>query len=174
MSPAVSRFHDPPDHELRSTLVGCVSDKIPIQPVGGNTQTVVAVSGNLVSACADRPNPVDLHQSTDSALTNIKACFLPLHRHPRSSITAKAQRILLADMRQHGHVCPLTRAAGSHPPGSIATLADAHHPAQCCHPPLMPPGINKREPHGLADMIPRIIPRRLPWRRTAQSALGLF
>jgi len=51
-------------------LVGCSGNKIPVQPVGRNTQAVVAVGRNLVSAGADRLDPIDLHQSPDTTLAD--------------------------------------------------------------------------------------------------------
>ena len=89
-------------------LVGRSGNKITVQPVGRNTQAVVAIGGDLVPAGADRLDPIDLHQSPDTALADIKACLFELHRHPRTTIAAQAQAVLLPDMGQHLHVCPGT------------------------------------------------------------------
>ncbi len=65
--------------------VGCVSNKIPLQPVRCNTQPVVAVSRSLVLAGADRLDPIDLHQSPDAALANIEPNFLQRPNKPLAS-----------------------------------------------------------------------------------------
>jgi len=71
---------------------------------------MVAVRRNLMFTRTNRLNPVDTHQPTNTALTNIKASFLQLHRHARTPIAAKAQPILLTDMRQHLHITALPLA----------------------------------------------------------------
>lgn len=69
-----------------------------------DAQTVMAISGNLVSAGADRLDPVDLHQPSDTALADSEACLFEFHRHARTAIAAKAQAVLFPDMGQHGSV----------------------------------------------------------------------
>jgi len=87
--------------------VGRIGGKIAIQPVRRNTQSMVAIRGNLVFARADWLDPVDLHQAPDPALANIEPHLFQLHRHPWTTIAAEAEAVLLPDMRQHFHVRPL-------------------------------------------------------------------
>ena len=91
-------------------LIGRSSDKITVQPVCRDTQAMVAVGRHLVLTCTNRLDPVEAHQSTDTALTNIEACLFELHRHARATIAAKAQAVLFLDLGQYLHVCALALA----------------------------------------------------------------
>jgi len=46
-------------------------------------------------------DPVDPHQSSNTALANIEAHLFQLHRHARTTVAAKAQAVLFPDMGQH-------------------------------------------------------------------------
>jgi hypothetical protein len=55
------------------------------------------------------------------------------------------------------------------------TSANSDNPAKGRDPPLMPPGIDERDPHGSAISLgPMAFMASLPWRRTAQIPLGPF
>ncbi len=69
-------------------LVGRIGNKIAVEPVGCNTQAMVAVSGYLVPAGADRLDPIDLHQSPDTTLADSQARLFELHCHARTTIAA--------------------------------------------------------------------------------------
>src|SRR3546814_968719 len=91
---------------------------------------MVAVRCNLVLARADRLDSIDPHQSSDPALANIEPHLLQLHRHPRTTIAAKAEAVLFPDMGQHFHVRPLPPTDRSRAPGTIAALTDKHDTAK--------------------------------------------
>jgi hypothetical protein len=63
--------------------VGRVRCEVAIQHVGRDPKAVVAVGRDLMLACANWLNPIDLHQPANTALANIRAYFLHLHCHPR-------------------------------------------------------------------------------------------
>lgn len=87
-----------------------------------DAQTMVAIRRNLMLARADRPDRVDPHQSSNAALANIEPHLLQLH--PRATIAAKAQTVLLPDMGQHFH--------RSRAPGLIAALTDIFAAGSAC------------------------------------------
>jgi hypothetical protein len=72
----------------------------------------------------------------------------PQGRALRINCAAKAEAILLADMRQHFDVPALPSARRTQAPGAVATGTDPHHPADRLHSPLVPPAVDEREPHG--------------------------
>jgi hypothetical protein len=59
-----------------------------------------------VLARADWLDPVDPHKPPDPALANIEPYLFQLHRHPQTTVAAKAQAILFPDMGQHFYTCP--------------------------------------------------------------------
>jgi hypothetical protein len=78
----------------------------------------------------------------------LRARLLQLHGHVRAAVASQAEAILLADMRQHFDVPALPSARWAQAPGAVATGTDPHHPADRLHSPLVPPAVDKREPHG--------------------------
>src|SRR5690606_33822818 len=85
-----------------------VSCKVAVQQVRRNAKPVITVGGDLVLAGANWLDPVYPHQPTYAPLTNIEPRFLKLHRHARTSIAAKAEAILFADVGQHRHITACT------------------------------------------------------------------
>jgi hypothetical protein len=77
-----------------------------------------------------------------------QAQLVQLFRHSGATITALAQSVLFADMRQKHHIAPLPMRYRSMLPRPKATIRDPHHIAS------MRPGkpaaivIQKRELHG--------------------------
>jgi hypothetical protein len=110
---------------------------------------MMAVGGDLVSAGADRLNPIDLHQSPDTTLADSEACLFEFHRHPRTTIAAQAQAVLLTDMSQHCHIRAGTLADRSRAPRAITALTDVHDTAKQFDGPTVPPAMHKSELHGL-------------------------
>jgi hypothetical protein len=149
----------------RPFAVGRVRCEVAVQHIGNNSQTMVAVGRNLMFTRANRLNPFDTHQPTNTALTNIKAHFLELHRHPRptaawggdsagGTIQSRAQDSTHI-VREYAPVSSYHRAAGCSPfrfwcprqPFAKAAGSHLHDTAYRLNPPNMPPRFNKREPH---------------------------
>jgi len=97
--------------------------KIPVQPVCRDTQATVAVRGNLVFARANGLDPVDPHEAADPTLADVEPGLPQLHRHPGTTVAAKAEAVLLPDMRQHLHVCPFPATDRPRAPRTKAALA---------------------------------------------------
>jgi hypothetical protein len=62
----------------RPLTVGRIGGEVAVQLVCRDTETMVAVSRDLVLACANRLDTVDLHQAPDPTLTNIETCLFQL------------------------------------------------------------------------------------------------
>lgn len=102
VEPALLRPHI---GDIASPLaVGRIGDKIAIEPVRCDTQATVAVGRHLVLLGANWLDPVDPHQPTNPAFTDIETDLLQLHRHTGATIAAKAQAVLFPDMRQNFHI----------------------------------------------------------------------
>jgi len=113
--------------------VRCIRDKVAAQNISNNTQAMIAACRDLVFTRANRLDPIDPHQPANTALANIKASFLELHCHAGPAITAKAQPILLTDVRQHLHVTALPVAHRPCQPFAKAARCHLHYPTQQPH-----------------------------------------
>ena len=97
---------------------------------------------------SDHTNRVLPHQTAHPAMSYTQAQLVQLFRHSGATITALAQSVLLADMRQKHHITPLSMRYRSMLPHPKATIRDPHHIAS------VRPGkpaaivIQKRELHG--------------------------
>ena len=110
---------------------------------------MVAIRRNLVLACADWLDPVDLHQPPDPALANVEPNLFEFHGHPRTTIATEAEAVLFPDMCQHFHIRPLPPTDRSRAPGTIAALTNKHNTAEQFNGPSVPPAMHKSELHGL-------------------------
>ena len=110
-------------------------------------KAVVAVGRYFVFAGANRLDPANPHQPANAALAHIKPSLFQLHRHPGTAITAQAQTIRLADVRQDFHVAALPCAHWTCRPGTKASRRNLHHTADRLHLPNVTPLFHEREPN---------------------------
>lgn len=129
--------------------LGGLAAKSPSRQFAATPKAMMAVRRDLMLACANRPHPVDPNEAANAALANGEASLLQLHCHPRAIISAKAQIILLPNMRQYHHVRPLPTTDRARPPGPIAAITHLEDMAHQLHRLEIPPTMYKGEPHGL-------------------------
>jgi hypothetical protein len=81
--------------------------KILLQEVWRDVECVLAVRRWLEFMGSDHASRVLSHRTPHSAVPNTQAQFVHLRRHSGATMTALAQFVLVADMRQKHHVAPL-------------------------------------------------------------------
>ncbi len=91
-------------------LVRGFRHKVAIQHIGRDVEAVVAICRCLVFTGSDHSEAVLAHQTADTAVTNIQADLLQFFRHAGTSIAAKAQTMLLANVSQQNKIIPLALA----------------------------------------------------------------
>lgn len=93
-----------------------------LQEILRDVEGVIAVGRALELSAANDLNAILAHKSPDTALADADAQLLQLLRHAGSTVAAKAQAMLVADMGQEHHVAPLTMRRGAMLPGMQAAF----------------------------------------------------
>ena len=78
---------------------------------------------------SDHANGVLPHQTAHAAMPDSQAQLIQLFSHPGAAITALAQSVLIADMRQQHHIAPLAMGYRAVLPGPKAAIRNPHHTA---------------------------------------------
>ena len=73
---------------------------------------MVAVGGRLELAGSNDLYAVLTHQAPDTALADTDAQLVQLLGHARPAVTAQAQAVLIANVRQEHHVAPQAMRRG--------------------------------------------------------------
>ena len=84
----------------RPLMVWRICDKVPIQQVRRYVELMVAVGCHLLFAGPDHGYSALTHQTTNTTMANIQTDLLQLFSHPWPTVAAKAETILLLDVRK--------------------------------------------------------------------------
>ena len=117
----------------RPLLVRAVSAEVPVQKIRRDVEAVIAVGRGFELLVPLHRNAVLSHQTTNAAMSDIKAKFLQLFGHTGPAVAAQRQAELFTDMSQQDHVGALPPTGGTEALGAVSSRADVHNLAQAVY-----------------------------------------